>query len=869
MSSSEIEKIDLFISEALRHWMLNPQFVSSEQFFRMWQSNCSPRPFRLPSGGLHLAGKHVLFGQTTEDQQAVVYVDWNADLLRPMVVCEWGYESKTRVICVDENGLSFPAGPDLDNPLEDNLLGSHVEAMAEVARLLRERYSSFDLSNARDVLLREALTELYGASQDKVFKELLRNGAGERKRLMRKVIADMAEDEFSAQLTLGLEFQDEREVESDLERRSIPPCTLPPRGSWDVDCDLQLLCDAERERLNVEESIYFGMVDVQALTPLIELRQIIKMPIPSGLEEFIREGTRFMLFKSGAPRTILGMMQLDVVDNGFMYCSLSWDKLNGEGVSIDDSLLAMPRKSPQDYIVRALDIFRQTVSSDAMSGMIALRSALGIMPMPYVFPPPGLSKRFPHLDDWQACACESCVDETNPVVVVQGPPGTGKTYVLESVVREFARRGQKILVTAPSNTAVDNICKRLLDLPILRQASQKEIVAETIGRKIWAGDEEAVREFERRREEQHCEIHAGTHVGILRSPSLIKRIETEGVFDVIVFDEAGMSRTGETLLCLALARRACFFGDPQQLPPHPLPERAWGKLRETHPVVKKSQEDFIGLGFLSWLQIHRRFPAIMLRTCFRCQNPRLMRFSSYLFYNALVKTAGDSSYFKMSYRERQRLFPALSLRFMSTSGLPEDLRREELTLDRMQPGFQNTVEAKICARLVLDALERMPLSEITVISPYKKQVRLIRKILKYVRPEGETEESWHAFRHERIATVDSFQGGESDLVIISYVRSGGNSVGFVDDPNRVNVTHTRARKEMVVIGDLEFLKSHADNRIFQRMGRSFQRDGVIADVSLNEYQQVYDPLEIPDEVDPFAQLYSELSMKGKGEGAKS
>ncbi|HOG51532.1 MAG TPA: AAA domain-containing protein, partial [Lentisphaeria bacterium] len=67
--------------------------------------------------------------------------------------------------------------------------------------------------------------------------------------------------------------------------------------------------------------------------------------------------------------------------------------------------------------------------------------------------------------------------------------------------------------------------------------------------------------------------------------------------------------------------------------------------------------------------------------------------------------------------------------------------------------------------------------------------------------------------------------------IISYVRSGGKSIGFVDDPNRVNVTHTRCRREMVVIGDLEHLKHYAQNRIFARMERAFRRDGVIEDLT--------------------------------------
>ena len=53
----------------------------------------------------------------------------------------------------------------------------------------------------------------------------------------------------------------------------------------------------------------------------------------------------------------------------------------------------------------------------------------------------------------------------------------------------------------------------------------------------------------------------------------------------------------------------------------------------------------------------------------------------------------------------------------------------------------------------------------------------------------------------------------------------------MDNPNRVNVAHTRARREMVVIGDLEYLKKHARGDLFVRMERAFRRDGRIIEVS--------------------------------------
>lgn len=52
-----------------------------------------------------------------------------------------------------------------------------------------------------------------------------------------------------------------------------------------------------------------------------------------------------------------------------------------------------------------------------------------------------------------------------------------------------------------------------------------------------------------------------------------------------------------------------------------------------------------------------------------------------------------------------------------------------------------------------------------------------------------------------LRTVDSFQGHEADLVILSMVRGGIRSNSFLDNPNRINVAVTRARYQLVVIGN--------------------------------------------------------------------
>lgn len=50
----------------------------------------------------------------------------------------------------------------------------------------------------------------------------------------------------------------------------------------------------------------------------------------------------------------------------------------------------------------------------------------------------------------------------------------------------------------------------------------------------------------------------------------------------------------------------------------------------------------------------------------------------------------------------------------------------------------------------------------------------------------------------KVKTVDGFQGGEEDIIIISTVRSNANQLlDFISDPKRMNVSLTRARYSVI------------------------------------------------------------------------
>lgn len=112
------------------------------------------------------------------------------------------------------------------------------------------------------------------------------------------------------------------------------------------------------------------------------------------------------------------------------------------------------------------------------------------------------------------------------------------------------------------------------------------------------------------------------------------------------------------------------------------------------------------------------------------------------------------------------------------------------------------------AKIVLDHYKKLIDSgikseNIAIISPYSAQVALIRELMSSnnIKSAGNGVE---------INSIDAFQGREKDAVIISMVRSNPDGVvGFLAEMRRINVAMTRAKKQLVIIGDSDTLSRDA------------------------------------------------------------
>ena len=832
---NEIDKIHFFYDEGRRLWKNNPDYVLTKDFYELWESLHFPQPFKVDDS-IELMG--VTFDLPHYDGEKIAHYCWLENDMCPALRIETKEWEKCFLLTfaggeaqIYEESLTLFSD-------DDYSMGEKLEVVMEVISYMRKCKSAKDIRNLTKKDFVTFMDKIAGLYPSGLINLMRRASAGFIKNLLRKATADMAADELSRQLSLPLDgdysFGEENSQLDNLEV-SVATANIPSRTPWQIQSDLEFINHAYRLATENEMHFVLSLKDAEIIGQTGNFDVPMKITIDTEMP--IRQNDVLNVFLRGE-KDIFGTFKVDILDGDKILGRLRCDYPR-EVARLRDRLFSSLQRSPREFLTNTFaQLYHSFCSGDEIenSGSV-LKYILGFSnftfkPGKHGTPPAGM-------DISQQSAWRSAIAPNNPVVLIQGPPGTGKTFCLEQVARKLCAQGLRILITAPSNTAVDNICRRIKDLPVLRFGKTNKSIAPDIAAHCWIGEQVNVKRFVMKREQLNTGgIYAGTQVGLLRDNIVSDDMKQNGCYDVIIFDEAGMSNMEEFLLCARLGKRVVLFGDHLQLPPFPLPAPVIAEAAEKYGPLPRERAALIKASALEWLAKIRQISVIMLQRSYRCQNPRLLRFASTLFYDAGVLPSSSAEYFKLSFHERKSKYPSSSLRFLSTSALPEEKRREHLNVEHNKPGIANPTEAYLCLYAFYQAVGKYPLEEISIIAPYRRQVKLIRehisleKVRKLCPEQKITLRRWHNFVNSRIATVDSFQGAESDIVIICYVRSNDNEgIGFVDNPNRINVAHTRCRREIVIIGDLEGLKRQARSNIFERMSRAFSRDGKLIEIT--------------------------------------
>ncbi|XHH08421.1 MAG: DEAD/DEAH box helicase [Candidatus Bathyarchaeia archaeon] len=431
-----------------------------------------------------------------------------------------------------------------------------------------------------------------------------------------------------------------------------------------------------------------------------------------------------------------------------------------------------------------------------------------------------------------------CVFGKEPIVMLQGPPGTGKTEtlqlaVLAHIAAHRAASKCRVLMVAPTHKAIQEFVaklarcwqeyvdaggKDLKDLKVFRVLSSNTSSVKPIDGVTYVNyneDKDTVEELTGLLINQSTLTPKASMVDplivCLTPPGLyglMKKIGGkeppwgEGFFDLLVVDEASMMRLPELILSgsfLTKNSQILVAGDHRQLPP--IVSHNWEK--EDRRTLEEMASFLSAMDFLRLLRnedlgIERikcvnpaDIPAERLCESHRCHSVVADFLKEWVYEK-------DKIDFRSDQKETLALFKP------ATDGLNMVLEPQNVFVlvvhDEAESFQSNLTEASI-----VDALVRcVPPEVVGVITPHNAQKGLLKNML----AEGYSE--------TRVDTVERYQGGEADFIIISatvsdpdYVRSESD---FLLNLNRINVSISRMKKKLVIVASrsiFEFMPQDA------------------------------------------------------------
>jgi len=408
----------------------------------------------------------------------------------------------------------------------------------------------------------------------------------------------------------------------------------------------------------------------------------------------------------------------------------------------------------------------------------------------------------------------SCSD----LCIIQGPPGTGKTQTIAYITQKLVTEGKKVFISAPTHLAINNCLKvvayKIRDpqkvVKIGEKATNKEIQKNSFITKKTRLSKISDDQLDLSKNG----IAIGATAYSLCYPAS-KRLEGWD-FDVAIIDEASQLSIPLSLSIFSRVKKCIFVGDHKQLSPI---------------IPKRSGNELFAESIFS--RLARLYPSEinLLDTSYRL-NEALINIPNKLFYNNQLHTS-DTTHLD------DQLYTGVYHSAILNSE-PHTLVLHSVFDAQGRSPF----EAQLVTEIILDLLQNnIDLLDIGILTPYRAQVREIRKQLQSRIPTGVTD----LFERLFIDTVDSMQGQERDYIIYSMANSNPlesmRRLDFFYNPNRLNVAITRAKIKCIVIGNYkifdfseEKLKDHPE---YQEVKEDLN--------TFDHYRQLAHKIEITDD----------------------
>ncbi|CAG9222227.1 AAA domain protein [Burkholderia gladioli] len=336
-------------------------------------------------------------------------------------------------------------------------------------------------------------------------------------------------------------------------------------------------------------------------------------------------------------------------------------------------------------------------------------------------------------------------------------------------------------------------------------------------------------------------------------------IDERAQFDWSVIEEAGKATGVELISPLLLSYRRVMIGDHQQLPPFNTdklvslladPKRIGDVIQISKSLVNRSLRESVlddlvsdlsdleeitstcGLAARSltlfksvfepeYERMAKRAPRLPIAKRLNFQHrmhPAIARLVSECFYDGSLKTDDDCVQRFRDGRSpvQSRNSEILSLAPITLVDMPFVQTAKHASTGEEWPRYHNPseVDAVVAVLQLLEATPGEKRPSIAILTPYREQVRRLTQAIRSGLNNHLTHLEEFSFEDglkNPVGTVDSFQGSEADVVVLSLVRNNEHAdkrgLGFLADPRRMNVLMSRAKWRLVIVGSLDFLRA--------------------------------------------------------------
>lgn len=361
------------------------------------------------------------------------------------------------------------------------------------------------------------------------------------------------------------------------------------------------------------------------------------------------------------------------------------------------------------------------------------------------------------------------------VHVLQGPPGTGKTAVLAATAIATARMNREVVIIANTHHAVNNALQKIRSLDInatlikVGAILKSEELDDTI-LKFEKFNEYYEYSYKNRRKKRTGHIIGMTIWGAITHLGLRHHSHFRPYISLV--DEASLMPLSLATILGKTAPSVCLFGDSRQMPPIFRPE------------LENNDNSISILDYC--FQKVEGVPVAVLHTTYR-MNDSITNIVSKSFYEPHGITLRSAECISDN---------TFTSDYFANKGFNGSLVYMDSSLSTPLCEEENEGEADAVIEIVkMLLLEGRKATDIAVITPFRKQVRLIRSKAKEM-IDSET--------LPLIDTVERLQGQDVECIILTFATS---TVGYMNglsnflfNPNRLNVMISRAKTKVVIFG---------------------------------------------------------------------